>query len=415
MHTQEELHHLKKEIKDWEYSFQRAHGSLPGKADVKSNSKIYNLYKSYKTCKAALSTNEPTELKSSCKGAEEKENGVGQIQPQTAIDFSIDDDTEVDEDIVIEPLVMNVELGPTPQAHGRILSIFDIKMTPPDSSPLVSKRATSNQAQNNETLFKTPTKPKIPKMSPSTSIETPVNLSTLIQKLQLAAQQPETPTKANRMPIDKYAVTPQYLAKNNDKFSFLSKQDNEGENALGLGQVKHIEPLTPLKVTNNDFLVSPSPLKTQRFFSKKISEIFNDFKSLQANEPSHNERNDQPSQEIDSDEVIDDKTTTFKKRKTQMRTTRRWKMKPRDETDGGDFFDGKNIHEVIEKMDEKEHRKLESYMNSDELDHESDTQPSHPTKKQGNGKKIKPISQNYCRLKINDPRSKNFKRRMNRR
>ena len=106
---------IKLKIKEWEYAFRKQHNKLPSKADIKDDVEIHKLYSLYKSIKLGQqqkpskqeTVNEPASVQSS---------------PVKKNDYS-----------------PRGELGPTPQANGRVLSIFDLKMTPPDSSPLKHK------------------------------------------------------------------------------------------------------------------------------------------------------------------------------------------------------------------------------------------------------------------------------------
>ncbi|ODV77897.1 uncharacterized protein CANTADRAFT_28519, partial [Suhomyces tanzawaensis NRRL Y-17324] len=342
---------LKHQIKTWEHQFQKQHNRLPSKQDVKLDPKIYKLYKTYRTVK----TQNQVPVK-----AKELEININVNDVQSDQEPEAEDET---------PEYQNVqgELGPTPQANGKVLSIFDFRFTPPDSSPLKQKETSTG----NE-LFKTPTKLKP---------VSPFNNNPL-----------DTPVKSQASPIQ----TPRLVKINSSPFNNSPTK-------------------TPVRSTTLDFLVSPSPLKSHRFLSKKLSDVFNDFKSIQEEDNHYLE--EEIEEEIEEEESTNDPAVPRKKKKfTQKRTTRRWKIKPRLAEVGEDELKGKNIHKEIEKINKEDHDQLVAFIDSDNAESDSsDDNDEYVSKEPKNTKgMIKPISMNYQRLKINDPRAKAFKRRMGR-
>ena len=330
---------LKQQIKDWEHGFKVQHGRLPLKLDVNENLEIKALYSKYRSLKLnkhtvsdkAKSTNQDNET--------EKENALP---------------------------TPSGELGPTPQANGRVLSIFDYKLTPPESSPLKNKSRNApntNHDLDSVVIDSTPVKARR-RLSFSTptkgSLEaTPI---TITKKLQQAAE------------------TPRYL-KSSTIHSFAG-------NAI-------------------DFLVSPSPLKPNRM-GRKLMDVYN-MSIKEVDDINAEEFIDV--QEEEESEIPLSMNEPILKRKTQKRQTRRSKMAPRP-TNETNSLDKVDVQQRIDKLDDKERAALAAYMNS-ESESESESEKDHthgsPVKKTR-----KPIAQNYKRLKINDPRSRRFKQRMRR-
>ena len=52
MPHQESIAQLKQAIKDWEHEFQRSNNRIPSRQDIKTDPKIYGLYKTYKALKS---------------------------------------------------------------------------------------------------------------------------------------------------------------------------------------------------------------------------------------------------------------------------------------------------------------------------------------------------------------------------
>lgn len=364
-----ELVDLRKEIKAWEHSFQKQHGRVPLREDIKQNNVISNLYKQYRDLKKG-----PTK--------------APELPKKTRIDVQIGDSDEDGSGSDVEGVTnvaVGIQLGPTPQANGKILSLFDTRMTPPESSPLRSKQKTLQVKEEeilDDKVFKTPTKKRI------------VDINA---QLQAAAHQTTLfiiKSSPNVLPVPSpVKQTPRYMSRN----MFMATEYG---------------PVTPSKPTQV-FEVSPSPLKPQRLFSygtKRLADIFNEVQSIKENIFVPKESSDPVSDE-EADGEESNEGPKHKKAKTQKRTTRRWKIKPRPEAENESSLEKKDLHEAIQNIDEKLQRSHERYLNSE--DEGSDSEPKKIAP-QALGKKIKPVSMNYQRLKINDPRAKAFKRRMRR-
>ncbi|ABN65256.2 predicted protein [Scheffersomyces stipitis CBS 6054] len=336
-----EMEQLKTVIKKWEYSFREKNDRLPSKSDIKANADIHKLYSKYRA------------LKSGGHSSHSKRNYENE---------------DIESDLI--PTVR--ELGPTPQANGKVLSIFDMRMTPPESSPLKSRQTSANPF----TEFKTPTKVRV--------------------KHELR----NTPTRTDR---GKESIF--------NKLKNLSTENNH----LETPKKKETQLVTPTRNPVIDFSVSPSPLKSHRFFTKKLTDVFHEIKAMENSDELEIEENEEEDIHEDIDNDNDGNQKPRRKKFTMKRTTRRWKMKPTIQANvDGDSIAKKNIHDEIKKLDDKQKTDLEAYMASDD---ESEEEPIivKKAKPQSGAKKIKPMSNNYQRLKINDPRSKAFKRRMSRR
>lgn len=362
-----ELGDLRKEIKAWEHSFQKKHGRVPLREDIKQNNVISSLYKQYRDLK-----------KGPAKALK--------LPKKTRIDVQIEDSDEDGSGTDMEnatSVAVGIQLGPTPQANGKILSLFDTRMTPPESSPLKSKQTLQVKEEiSDDKIFKTPTKKRI------------VDINA---QLQAAAHQTSLSiikSSPNVLPVPSpVRQTPRYMSRN----MFMATEYG---------------PVTPSKPTQG-FEVSPSPLKPQRLFNygtKRLADIFNEVQSIKENIVVPEDSNDPVSdEEVDGEKPSEGPKP--KKAKTQKRTTRRWKIKPRPEAENETSLEKKDIHEAIQNIDEKRQRNHERYLNSEDEESYSEPEKIAP---QALGKKIKPLSMNYQRLKINDPRAKAFKRRMRR-
>lgn len=397
---------VKQKIKAWEYEFQTANGRLPSKEDMKTNPKIHKLYKLYRHLKKP---SVPPPAKTT-------------TTKVVAIDVQISDTEELpvreDNDEFIE-LQMDAELGPTPQANGKVLSIFDLHLTPPESSPLRSKttQPVKEEINTEQDTFKTPTKTRIRKLefSDLTPSRRPLGLN--------------TPSKNNII-----MKTPQKFASNVvlETPSYIKKPTTTEIKSSPFWSSSPFtnNPVTPTKSTEVTFQVSPSPLKSHRFMSfgnKKLTDIYYENKSMQEETEQDLESGDVEDNAVEDPDAIDEdevETTNTNQRKkkpiTQKRTTRRWKIKPRGKDETSDEYLNVNIHEKIQKMEQEERDDLEGYMNDDgaldedsgeeslNSDEELELLKEQSRQRESNGKTKRP--QNYQRLKINDPRARRFKR-----
>lgn len=428
-----ELDVCRRQIKDWEKSFTAESGRLPSKADIKANTVIRKAYKRYQQLKSKAKKSEQLKLKTT------ESNGVVNVV------FSDDSDAEP-----IEPS-LNAELGPTPQANGKVLSLFDMIPSPPESSPLKTRNLNSKGGQlpnaldlasssyqigdlpvkhyknaspikplDGDLIFKTPTKAIKPlsfsNLTPSRSS------ASLSSRLQMAALQ--SPQKSASG-----LETPLYLGKVNSRFSFDAESPTKlkEESSPTKMNTYSSSPLrTPTRPPIN-FQVSPSPLKSQRILSfgggKRVSALFNELKSI-IKDDTYEAQKLEIEEELQGtqnlDEEPDDAEDEFmsrkrRKAKTQKRTTRRWKMKPREGDSTEEGFDGKDVHEELQKISEINQKELKGIITSEEESESDEDMPERPIKKKPASKKFIPVSNNFKRLKINDPRTKKFKQRMKRR
>ena len=334
---------IKQQIKDWEHGFKLQHGKLPSKLDVRENPKIKALYSKYKSIKLNKQVTTTTMDKSTAK-----------------------EDFDEKENVLPTP---NGELGPTPQANGRVLSIFDLKLTPPESSPLKNK---SVNVPNIQSDLDSPNTTPV-KTNRRLSFSTPTKAST-----------EATPTRMTKT-LQRVAETPRYLNSN-------------------------ATPTFSRNVVN--FLVSPSPLKPNRL-GRKLMDVYN-MSIMEMDEQDGEkliDKEESVSEEAVSEAVVS-KSESVVKRKTQKRQTRRSKMAPRPVAEMSSL-DEVDVQQKMMTLEEKERSTLAAYMNSDS-ESESDTQDKDQVHGSPVKKTRKPIAQNYKRLKINDPRSRRFKQRMRR-
>lgn len=434
MSLEKELLKHKLQIKEWEKSFATNNGRVPSKADVKANQEIFRAYKTYNQLKSKQKKRQQREeeaLKQKAQKPEEKSQKPEE-KPLDALDFvpSIGGDEESDHE---GNAVSNAELGPTPQANGKVLSLFDF-LSPPESSPLRKENESSkpiNSSPLKDTaLFKTPTKSvKRIELSDLTPSANSLAKKSLTSALKLVS----TPLKQSSTVND--IETPFYLGKVNSRFQFSLEEGGLPLKKSPLLPVRQLidNPKTPTKRFEEPrFLTSPSPFKTERMSSfgnnTKLTDVFNEAINLQIDEQLKLEVESElmleMEQDTDEEETPQAEPTNRKTRKriTQKRTTRRWKIKPRGEDDISDTFEGKNVHEEIKRIEEKEKKELLEYMegpaeNAEPSDDEEEEEfvkptPTEPAKKR---KRLTPISNNFKRLKINDPRTKRFKQRMKRR
>lgn len=423
-----ELEICRRQIKDWEKSFASEYGRPPSKPDIKVNTAIRRAYKRYQI------------LKNKAKETEESKNPLD--KSSDLVDVVLTDDSDAE---FLEP-ASNAELGPTPQANGKVLSLFDMIPSPPESSPSKSRNSQLNMGilgfesipslqvsvlpvkQNPflspmkqesdagfEAEFKTPTKAAKPL---SLSNLTPSRSSAgLASRLRKEAARPTVNA------VEAGSETPLYLGKVNSRFSFDDTLSTRRTNALFNSDSSPSKSLlkTPSK-SNASFQVSPSPLKSQRILLlggvKRVSTLFNELQSLVTDETYEAQKLEVENElkalgEQDKKEEIQEDESMMKRRrkaKTQKRTTRRFKMKPREDGTQQDAFEGKDVHEEIQKLNEGHGEDLVSTSES-----ETDEEDDLPVVTRAPSTKFAPVSNNFKRLKINDPRSKRFKQRMRRR
>lgn len=419
-----EVQDVKYQIKKWEHEFRKHNNRVPSKQDIKLHPEIRNLYKSYQNSKGSSIKNPPTEsVESTVKAT---------IDSKDLVDIQISEILTDVEDHVESGLdtttTKQAELGPTPQANGKVLSIFDFRLTPPESSPLKGKVSRHLPPPSNDIfshlpppasndIFKTPTKTTRVK---DIQIHSEMKGISLTSKFQSLSNKPETPTK--NVPIFTGLETPQYLGKNNKKFDFNIPPNTEISSSP-ISMASPSKPfsgvfVTPTKSSIPTFLISPSPLKPHRFLNKKLSDVFNDFKIIQEENSTNSGEQNVFEDAQESETEGDENTVKRRKKFTQKRTTRRFKMKPRLAEETSDKLVRKNVHKEIAKLTKAQFEEIDAAMKTEEIlseEPESDSDQEY-VKQDPNETKgmVKRSYNNFQRLKINDPRSKAFKRRMRR-
>lgn len=396
---------LKTRIKSWEHAFTKQHSRAPSRLDVKQNAEILALYKSYKALKSKAS-----------KPAIANPSQIDNIK--NLLDEPIEDDQFL--------ISTNTELGPTPQAEGKILSIFDIKMTPPESSPLKHKLAPNTEFKTVE--FKTPTKPK--KIPTTPSKATPK--SNFMQKILAAKSSPVASASQE---------TPMYLKRNIDKFEIRSPAFSSpstgsptkistptkfsGSRVAPSSPTRSSTPVrstqrssapvsqlplfntpqTPTSKQQPNFQVSPSPFKSFSETRKRLLDIYEDHKSITIDEDI--EITDE--EEVEQEQV---ENKVYRKRsKTQKRSTRRFKIRP-NIFSADDDFRNKDLHKMMEQINENEEKTLDNMQDKEEEEEEEEEEEKekevtdHNTKP--TGRKRNPISNNFKRMKIHYKKNKRW-------
>lgn len=391
---------LKLRIKEWEYSFRKQNSRLPSRHDIKQDPLVYDLYKAYKSLKdipADAAKPKPHILDNLLTSflSNSTESPMSNSPP-----ISLSSNLQSKYIADISPARAKAEgnttagLGPTPQANGKVISILDFHSTPPYSSPLKSRD--SRPPQNNESLeiFKTPTKPASRVEHVFTPVMSSSKLSSLSQKLAAASQDDH----------GRISATPQYLGRVNRKFEFTSAAAEPNFSSL-LPRAKIFT--TPTKATSEiDFLVSPSPLKSHRFMQRKLRDVFIEMQQEKDQELTPDEAAlDDMMAEMEKQEGQDITAPTDvapkRKKFTQKRTTRRFKIKARYNDDpDADHTNGLAAGQP--NPDELELSEAES----------DDSQEEYVRPEILNPKGRAPGATNFQRLRINDPRAKKFKRRM---
>lgn len=397
------IHRCKVRIKEWENSFKEKNGRVPSKEDAKA-SEIWSVYQMYNKLKSRTRrrANDPEEIDARLKTDSNPHISIHteEIPPQKPSFIAQSPKNS---------LKAEAEFGPTPQANGRVLLIFDMIGGTPERSPLKSKKEGLKNlpfSSNTDVGFKTPTRPPrqitFAELTPSRSS---ASRPSVAEKLAMALSPTRTPSQA-------VAETPFYL--------------RHVELPLQTG-LKESDPQTPSKTSVVTFQVSPSPLKPVRMlsFGKKISDLANELKKIDEDELAA-QRLEYGFEETDDDEDehaepgAENAGAQKRRRKpiTQKRTTRRWKIKPRSEDGNTKNLEGKNVHDEVQRLQEKEQTHRTNYLNgvaNEESEEEDNLEEQQQAQKPARARKHNLVSNNFKRLKINDPRTRRFKRMRGRR
>lgn len=433
--SEPKLLRYKRRIKDWEKQFLAENGKLPSKSDCKADKEIWKAYKTYTQLKEADKIVKPQEKEGSGKPIDTAKEEKSKSTASAKADPELEDNEELQE----PELGLNAEFGPTPQANGKVLSIFDMIVSPPESSPLKQKKQDISIGQfssptkplsylpsprkaHSADVFKTPTKaPRKLQFTDLTPLRGSPTKKSVLAQLQQASS-PQKPLTVTELTLGE--ETPLYLGKVNKMFLFKEEDSDSSP-------IKRNVYSTPVKKSTSpvNFNTTPSPLKPLRLLSfgskKSLSALFHECQNLKIDEEFEAQKEEIEREieasgvkDIQEGEIEEPAPSRKRKRITQKRTTRNWKIKPRGENETEEF-DGKDVHAELQKIHEGELKEFLEYMeNGEDVDDaitDDDETYVKPDLFKTSGKKKKPLSNNYQRLKINDPRTKRFKQRMKRR
>ncbi|CCH45560.1 DNA replication regulator [Wickerhamomyces ciferrii] len=265
------------------------------------------------------------------------------------------------------------ELGPTPQMNGRVLGLFEV-ITSPKTTP----QAQTTVKKENITL--TPAK-KTLDFSKAVDMEDEEE-----EEEQNFNDDFKTPQKPKVSPVNNIQQTPAYLKPGGSK----------------------------------DITASPSPLASQRI-RKGLSTIINEFRDIQAElkygDFDEDELDigpladiDEEGEENEEEEDENQPKRVYKKKKTQKRTTRRYVIKSRPNTDQ-DLMNGKDIRAEMEKIEKTKNEEVESEESEEWSDGPDEFIPK--ARSVEDGQKRVAQGNNFKRLKIRDKAGskRNFGRR----
>jgi len=264
------------------------------------------------------------------------------------------------------------ELGPTPQLNGRVLGLFEVITSPKETPQKVTPQKISTVAQESTTL--TPVKKNLDFSQFDDGSED--------EKENATSNDFKTPQKPN------FAVkveTPLYLRPGGSK----------------------------------EVTASPSPIASQRI-RKGLSTIINEFRDIEA-ELKYGDFDDDPDikpleeiKEEGEETEGEGPVSTWKKKKTQKRTTRKYRIRARPVTDENSM-QGKDVKQELQKLQESKDDESESEESEEWSDGPDEFIPeARPVETEADiAKKRKKIeSQNFKRLKLRDGKSKrNFGKR----
>ncbi|KAA8916093.1 hypothetical protein TRICI_001744 [Trichomonascus ciferrii] len=274
----------KGELKRWEKWFLKKNGRMPGKEDVAQDKKVRDKYRKYYHYRDLIKKDKVEE-----KADKEKEKEAA-IEPmhtpvkkkrEPSPEKEAVEEEEANRSDGSTPMVDRyVELGPTPQLNGRVMGLFESSLTPIKSTPTKKMEAhAATESVSSPVVVATPSKP---------------------------ASSPNE--EKRKQMIAEISSTPVYLEKQ-------ATLDHLG-----------MSPMGPQKIRKR--------LSSLIAESKKLREEFTPDEALEAmaSEAEGSDQEDEEGEGEEEDEnnpFLDSKDTKPRKKKaTQKRTTRRYKLKP---------------------------------------------------------------------------------------
>lgn len=336
---------LKIEIKLWERAFEKKHGRLPEKDDIKKDTEIKRRYKQYAQFK--------------------KETGKPSVQ--IAVDRTpIKSDSEN----------LKAEFGPTPQMNGKLVSIFEMKVS------------TVKDGQFNQEIVGSPMK------------------STDMVKRQLSFV--ITPNSSPMKPVPSLSAD---LSKSGSKYGpnspmligDIGLQLSETPKTLGRTFDLKSSPFSPSPLIKRP-AKSLSQLAREHAIIKDEfetnTESFSEFTAIRTlteklMQEEHMDKIDEDEQEDATGGLA---SQYVKKAKTIKKKTRA-KMRPAALQEKSTNVPNKNVHEQLAKLKQREYNKL---MGKEIEESESDTEHelSKPAQKKQRKSKYNLVSNNFKRLNL---------------
>ncbi|CDO96043.1 unnamed protein product [Kluyveromyces dobzhanskii CBS 2104] len=344
-HSSNTMDALKIEIKLWERAFEKKHGRLPEKDDIKKDTEIKRRYKQYAQFK--------------------KETGKPSVQ--IAVDRTpIKSDSEN----------LKAEFGPTPQMNGKLVSIFEMKVS------------TVKDGQFNQEIVGSPMK------------------STDMVKRQLSFV--ITPNSSPMKPVPSLSAD---LSKSGSKYGpnspmligDIGLQLSETPKTLGRTFDLKSSPFSPSPLIKRP-AKSLSQLAREHAIIKDEfetnTESFSEFTAIRTlteklMQEEHMDKIDEDEQEDATGGLA---SQYVKKAKTIKKKTRA-KMRPAALQEKSTNVPNKNVHEQLAKLKQREYNKL---MGKEIEESESDTEHelSKPAQKKQRKSKYNLVSNNFKRLNL---------------
>lgn len=355
---------LKVELKRWEHQFIDQNGRGPNKEDIRKLPDIKKMYKRYAMLRRETST----------------EDAPGEVLPSP--------------DAVASHSykALAVELGPTPQIHGKAMSIFEMSISPtkiPHAEPSGEGECSkeSGQLSPTSTIPEDEANPRLFEVAPA------VKRQLTFDSTALSLSPPKAPEDST----DKYYGPNSPLKWENENFKI---------------SIKHHSPLkrTPSKrINHTNTSFSPSPL-VKRPLSRSLLELMREHEAIVEEFKNSDESNDTfvVSQQVDNIFTQEDDPIAAENSKTVKTKRRRILRRNGDLADDGPTK--KDISHELEKLkrqrvnefmgleevaDDAEAKELDAH---EQQDIKKDKPPQKTSKKRN--KKYNLVSNNFRRLKL---------------
>ncbi|QEU62548.1 Sld2 [Kluyveromyces lactis] len=338
---------LKIEIKLWERAFEKEHGRLPEKDDIKKDKEVKRKYKQY---------------------AQLKKDAT--IKPSVEVNV---------EQTPVKSHVNNTkaEFGPTPQMNGKLVSIFEMQVS-----------AMKNQQSDQDDI-----------------VGSPIRSNDLVRRqLNFSITPNSSPMKqVPNLSANIVVSRPKYGPNSPMRIGDVGLQLSETPKTLGRSLDLKSSPFSPSPLIKRPVKTLSQLAKEHAIIKDEFesnAEDFSEFTAIRTlTEKLMQEEHMDIIEEGDEGTVGNEPESNYVRKVKTIKKRTRAKMRPAALNEKSTNIPDKNVHEQLAKLKEREYNKMLG-KEVEESESDSEQQSNQPVKKKQRKSKYNLVSNNFKRLNL---------------